>query len=237
MKYLTLPLFFLSVHSVFAAPWVSNLDHSEIHFKVPYMKVSEVSGRFDDFNAEIERDEKGEFTGPVTVRIDVNSIDTGNKMRDGHLKSFDFFNAQQHPEILFEGQKVFKQSANSYKAVGDLTIKGIKRTASVIFTTTESTKDTWGHDSIFVKFSATVNRKDYNINWNKTLDGQEFLVGDEVAYNGTFQMQPKRDKTPNSKHMIPDNPFIRKRDEERQKSESGFSRKFRNLINGRSLND
>src|SRR5690606_18454961 len=93
MRHLTIFLFFLFSVSSFAATWVSNPDHSEILFQVPYMGVSEVTGRFNDFRAEVLMDEDGP-KGPLTVTITSASIDTGNKMRDGHLRSNDFFQAK-----------------------------------------------------------------------------------------------------------------------------------------------
>lgn len=220
----------------FATVLVSNKDHSEIHFKIPYMQVSEVNGRFNDFTVEVNADEKGNVKGPLIVMIRTASIDTGNKMRDSHLERSDFFNASQYPKINFESDKITNTGGN-YKAEGKLTIKGITKPATVNFTVTKAQKDTWGYKSIFVKFSSTVNRKDYNIVWNKTLDGQEFLVGNEVLYSGVVQLQPKQKLTPNSKHMIPDNSYIRQRDLDRQKNESELSQKIRNLINGKKTSE
>lgn len=229
--------FFLSLAQ--AADWVTNRDHSEIHFQVPYMGVSELTGRFNEFTGKVHFSEDDKKILGLEVQISASSIDTGNKMRDGHLKSGDFLKSQEHPTIVFKSRQIVSMSKGRFKASGGMTIKGITKPASIEFSTSEVVKDTWGYKNRFVKFKSSLNRKDYQINWNKTLDGQQFLVGDEVSFWGTFQLQPATTTTPNSKHMIPDTKYIRQRDSERinnEKSkdeESVFSEKLRKLINGK----
>lgn len=193
-------------------------------FQVPYMGVSELTGRFNDFKGEVSYEDKKPIIKSLSVSIESTSIDTGNKMRDGHLRGSDFFQSKEHPQITFKSHHISLEKPHQYKASGELSIKGISRPHSISFTTTTSVKDTWGYENIFVKFKSVINRKDFKINWNKTLDGKEFLVGDEITFWGTFQMQPYRAATPNSKHMIPDTQQIRERD-------SSLSKKFRDLIN------
>lgn len=215
----------------FAGNWVTNRDHSEILFQVSYMGVSELTGRFNEFSGNVHYGDKTQHPEKLEVLISSSSIDTGNKMRDGHLRGSDFFQSNQHPYIKFTSDKIKFIKSGSYRALGILNIKGIAKPAEIEFTTTESLKDTWGYDNKFVKFKSSVNRKDFGINWNKSLDGKELLVGDKITYQGTFQIQPASNKTPNSKHMIPDTEYIRERDE------SFISRKLRGLINGKATDD
>lgn len=228
-------LLLLANSFAFAAPWESNRDHSEVFFQVPYMQVSEVTGRFNEFSSSAEFDEKKLTFQNLEVKIKTDSIDTGNKMRDGHLEDSEFLAANQYPHITFTSKNITKTKPNEYKANGTLTIKGIAKPAVVDFTLTDSLKDTWGYENRFVKFKSTINRKDYKITWNKTLDGKQLLVGDLITFWGTFQLQPSSGKTPNSKHMIPDTEVIRQRDEKRLKNEpieeSFISKKLRSLIN------
>lgn len=228
--FFSLSFFSLMTH---AGPWGLNNDHSEILFQVPYMGVSELSGRFNEFSGAVEFKDDGITVSGVEVKINSSSIDTNNKMRDGHLRGSDFFQSKEHPYIIFKSKKVTPLSKNSYKAEGSLTIKGISRVRTIEFSVTESLKDTWGYENKFVKFKSSLNRKDFKINWNKTLDGKQFLVGDNVSFWGTFQIQPNNALTPKSKHMIPDTEYIRERDLKRRDEEESFiSRKLRSLING-----
>lgn len=192
------------------------------------MGVSELTGRFNEFSGDVDFKDDSKSVSKLQVQISSSSIDTGNKMRDGHLKGSDFFDSQQNPYITFQSEKVSLIKPNLYKAHGTLKIKGISKPAIIEFSTTDSLKDTWGYDNKFVKFKSVISRKDFNITWKKTLDGKQLLVGDTITYWGTFQIQPESKKTPNSKHMIPDTQYIRERDQE-----SYFSRKLRNLINGK----
>ncbi len=202
------------------------------------MGVSDLTGRFNEFHGEMLLSDKNGTPESVVVQILSSSIDTGNKMRDNHLRGNDFFQSEKHPHITFKSSDIKMIKANTFKATGELTIKGIKKMTTIEFTSTESLKDTWGYENRFVKFKSTLNRKDFNIVWNKTLDGQQFLVGETITYWGTFQVQPSNSKTPNSKHMIPDTEYIRERDKERIKAspkeeESALSQKLRKLINGK----
>lgn len=227
----TLIAFLLVSSSTFAATWKSNIDHSEVHFKIPYMKVSEVSGRFRDFKASAELN--ADKLENVSVEIKATSIDTGHKMRDNHLKGHDFFKTKEYPEMKFVSSKVTSLGSGSYQVEGKLTIKDITKAATFKVELTDNLKDTWGYDNRFAKFSGELDRKNYEMNWNKTLDDKDFLVGDTITISGVFQIQPAASLTPNSKHMIPDTETIRENDLNRQKDESGMMRKIRKLINGK----
>ena len=231
-KYTFLFLLLLVPQVLLAATWVVNRDHSEIMFQVTYMNVTELNGRFNEFTGEAILNDKA-LPSELQVNIKSASIDTGNRLRDGHLKDQDFLQADHFPEIIFLSKKISRISNGKYRAEGPLTIKGITKSVVVDFTVSEAVKDTWGFDNRFVKFTAKINRKDFNIVWNKTLDGQQFLVGNSIGISGNFQLQPAGKKTPNSKHMIPDTEHIRTRDQKRIEDESSISKKLRNLINGK----
>lgn len=201
-------------------------------FQVDYMNVSEINGRFNEFTGTAQLDDKSR-PSQVEVKIRATSIDTGNRLRDSHLRDQDFLQADHHPEIIFKSNRISNLSGDKFRAEGPLTIKGITKPAVFDFAVSSPVKDTWGYENRFVKFNSKIQRKNYNIVWNKTLDGQQFLVGDEIRISGAFQLQPQGKKTPNSKHMIPDTDHIRERDKKRIEEESSFSKKLRNLINGK----
>lgn len=232
----TLLFLFLSVVNVaWGAQWVLNKDHSEILFQVPYLGVSELTGRFSEFKGTVEIDDKSKEPKSVQININSNSIDTGHKMRDNHLRANDFLGSKEHPEIIFKSTSIQKVNPTTFRAQGSLKIKNTIKPMTIDFTTTQSVKDTWGYENKFVKYKSKINRNDFNIKWNKTLEGDKYLVGDEVQFWGVFQIQPSNAATPSSKHMIPDTNYIRDREKEMRKKdeESTFSKKFRNLINGK----
>lgn len=230
MKMLFLITIISLAGAVSAGTWLTNKDHSEILFQVSYMQVSELTGRFNDFEGKAKFDQ--DLPENIIVTIKASSIDTANKMRDGHLKNSEFLAINQFPEIIFSGEKLVPQKKNHFKVHGVLTIKGISRKKSFDFSISDLVKDTWGYENRFVKFQGTISRKDFGMEWNKTLDGKQLLVGDEVTVKGIFQMQPQGQATPNSKHMIPDTDHIRQRDLKRKEG-SWISDKLRSLINGK----
>ena len=210
MKILLLILLF-SVSS-FAQNWKINKDHSEILFEIPYLKVSEVTGRFTKFEGQMDFNEKTKNFKSISLVIESQSIDTGNKMRDGHLKSNDFFKTSLYPTMTFKSLSVSQIKPHHYRADGSLTIRGVTKQTQLEFTTTDLIKDTWGFQNVFIKFSAKINRQDFKMVWNKTLPQSEYLVGDVVRVYGNLQLQPMGEKTPTTKHMIPDTQSIRERE-------------------------
>lgn len=220
-----------------SADWVINKDHSEIMFKVTYLNVSELTGRFTEYSGSVDWDEGQKRFRKISISVLTASADTGHKMRDNHLEGNDFFNSREFPKLTFESTEVKSIGKDKFSARGNLTIKGITKPSVVTFTLTDSVKDTWGYENKFAKFETMVNRKEFNLNWNKTLDGSKYLVGDDVTVWGVFQIQPANAMTPASKHMIPDTEYIRDREEQLRKDgpkeESTLSRKLRKLINGK----
>jgi polyisoprenoid-binding protein YceI len=172
--------------AAFAAPITYTVDkpHSEIGFDVRHF-FSKVHGRFNEFQGTIVFDE----TDPAKISVDASavtgSISTDNERRDGHLKSADFFDAANFPALTFKSTKVTANGKDRYKVAGDLTMRGV--TKPVVFDAEflGAGPVSVGGQSMGYKagFTATtvVNRKDFGINWNKTLDDGGVMVSDEVT--------------------------------------------------------
>jgi polyisoprenoid-binding protein YceI len=160
--------------------WVIDPTHSEIGFKVKHMMFTNVSGKFTKFDAAIETEgddfenAKIEFTGAI------DSIDTGNKDRDGHLLSADFFDAAQYPEIKFEAASFAKKDEGEYTLKGDLTLHGVTRPVSLDTEFSGQMKDPWGNTKAGFSLNGKINRKDWGLNWNSALETGGVLVGEEV---------------------------------------------------------
>lgn len=193
-----------------AEVWHVNDDHSDMGFSVDYLKVSSVSGRFTDVKGTVQF-QKGV---PVKVELDIKtkSVFTGNKFRDSHLRKPDFLDVKKYPKIRFVSNSVKRLEKNIFEVEGTLKIKDSKKPLMLVVTLSETVKDTWGHKHRFAAYSGQLFRKDFNLNWNKTLPGSQYMVGERVQLKGTIQIQPYGDKTTSSRHMIPDNKTIRKRE-------------------------
>ncbi len=169
--------------------WVLDPTHSEIEFKVRHMMISNVKGNFGSFEATILGPD---FTSAsVEASIATASIQTNNTDRDQHLKSSDFFDAEQFPAILFKSKKMTALSANEYQLIGDLSIKGISREVSLEVQYAGVNKDPWGNEKAGFALEGKINRKDWGLNWNAALETGGVLVSDEVKISGELQFVKK----------------------------------------------
>lgn len=207
-----LALFFaLPLTALAQGTWAINRDHSEVLFQVEYLAVSEVTGRVGEFQGELVFDD-GDKPRELSVALKVESLSTGNTLRDGHLKAHDFLYAKKYPLMRFTSQRVVALRATKFRAEGALEIRGVTKPHAIEFDLVGPVKDTWGHASRFVKFSTVVSRQAFGIQWNKTVENNRYLVGDAVRVWGQLQLQRATDKTASTKHLIPDTPAIRERE-------------------------
>lgn len=153
--------------------------HSTIGFSVKHLVISNVKGNFTDFSGVIYLDDKDVKNSRVEVTIKAASINTRNEKRDTHLKSPDFLDVEKYPEITFKSKKI-EMTDNGYLIVGDLTIKGTTKEVSFPFTYFGPINDPWGNQRIGVQASLTINRQDFGVSWNKTLDNGGLVVGNDV---------------------------------------------------------
>jgi polyisoprenoid-binding protein YceI len=152
--------------------------HSEVGFKVTHMMVANVKGSFEAFSGAIKLDPNSPENSSVEVTIETPSITTGNEKRDGHLQSADFFDVEKFPTMTFKSKKVSKQG-DQWIAVGDLTIRGVTKEIQLPFTLSGPVNA--GNASVLgVSASTEINRTDFGVSWNKTLDAGGVVVGDKV---------------------------------------------------------
>jgi polyisoprenoid-binding protein YceI len=171
-----------------AAPLTFDIDkvHSQVGFSVRHF-FSKVPGQFKDFNGTIVMDQKAPEASSVEVTILAASISTDNEARDKHLRSPDFFAADSLPTLTFRSTKVAPAGKDRYKVTGDFTMHGV--TKSVVLDVeflgmgeVGVGGQNWGTKAGF-EATTTINRKDFGINWNKTLDQGGLMLGEDVAIN------------------------------------------------------
>lgn len=162
------------------ATWTIDPTHSEVKFKVKHLVISTVTGHFNEFTATIDGS-KDDFTdAAISFKANVNSVDTNNPQRDGHLKSPDFFDAANHPELTFTSKNVTKKSASDYVVTGDLTIRGVTREVSLNATYNGTVKGFGGVDVTGFEITGKLNRQDYGLTWSTLTEAGGVVVGDEV---------------------------------------------------------
>ena len=163
------------------ATWTIDPAHSEIQFKVKHLMITTVTGSFQKFDAEIAAPGDDLSKARVTFRADVASLTTGSEQRDAHLKSPDFFDMANHPQVIFTSTRAESvDNDGSWTLVGDLTINGITKPITLSVEWGGVSKDPWGNTKAGVSIHGKLNRKDWNLNWNAALEAGGMLVSDEV---------------------------------------------------------
>ncbi|KAB2968164.1 MAG: YceI family protein [Thermoanaerobaculia bacterium] len=169
----------LAVPATAATTFSLDPAHSSVSFKVRHF-VSKVPGQFTDFSATIVRDDENLANASVEFTIQAKSIDTGNDKRDEHLRSADFFDVAHHPVISFRSQKVEKVSDSLYRVTGPLTMRGVTKVVTLDVEFAGEIKDPWGGTRAGFSTSTKLDRREFNVLWNKALDTGGFMLSDEV---------------------------------------------------------
>ncbi len=165
-----------------AATYEIDPAHSSFNFKVRHLTVSNVTGTFGKVNGIAEIDDREITALKVEVTLDASSIDTGHANRDEHLRGPDFFDVAKYPTLKFVSRKISRIDANKIQVTGDLTIRDVTKEVTVdVEGPTPEIKDPGGKMRRGATGSTKINRKDYGIMWNKTLDTGGLVVGDEVS--------------------------------------------------------
>lgn len=163
-----------------AAPAVYKVDtdHSGVHFTIRHF-VTNVPGRFKDFEGTIRYDRQDPAASSVSFRIQAASIDTDNADRDNHLRSRDFFDVESYPTLTFTSTAVQAQDADTLQVTGDFTLHGVTRRITIPVEVLGTVATPRGEKAGF-ETTFTVNRKDYGITWNRTLDAGGAILGEDV---------------------------------------------------------
>lgn len=154
-------------------------DHSSVEFRVAHMVVSKTTGRFMDYTGVVDMDAEAVVVKTIEATIKTASVNTNQEKRDGHLRGADFFDVEKYPTMSYK-LKSYQKTGDGYRAVGDLTLRGVTKEITLVGNFNGVTKDPWGNIRAGFNAEGTFNRKDFGMVWNKTLDSGGLVVGDEV---------------------------------------------------------
>ncbi|HYC63073.1 MAG TPA: YceI family protein [Thermoanaerobaculia bacterium] len=185
LTFAALPLFAQTATETF----VVDRNHSTATFKVRHM-MANVVGQFRDFTADVNIDRADPAKSSVDFTIQATSIDTGNANRDNHLRSADFFDVAKFPTITFKSTSVTPKSKNEFDVTGDLTMHGVTKRVTLPVTFLGFGKTAKGEKAGF-EIETTIDRKDYGVVWNRTLDEGGVLLGDNVKVSINLEMDKK----------------------------------------------
>lgn len=160
--------------------WNLDTAHSSVEFAVKHMVISSTKGRFAKYEVDANVDEQNLANSSATVRIDAASVDSRDEKRDAHLRSADFFDAENHPYITFKTKRLESKGGDDYKLIGDLTIRGVTNEIALDGEVTGPVKDPWGGIRYGISAQGKVNRKQWGLTWNGLLEAGGLLVGDDV---------------------------------------------------------
>lgn len=168
--------------------WTLDPTHSEIQFKIKHLMITNVTGNFNKFDVTAETIDDNFSNGKVSFSADVDSIDTNNEQRDGHLKSPDFFDAANFPKVSFEASNANNVEKDGFELVGDLTIRDVTRPVKLQVEFGGVTKDPYGNTKAGFTVQGKINRKDFGLTWNAPLETGGVMVSEDVKILGEIQL-------------------------------------------------
>lgn len=174
-----------------AGTWVLDPSHSEVTFSVRHMMISKVRGTFGMKSATLVAPENP-LDAKVTASVDVTSVDTKDEGRDTHLRSGDFFDAENHPTMEFVSTRTRVEDGDFF-VDGDLTIRGTTKPVSFAFDFGGFGVDPWGNYKAGASATTTINREDFGLTWNAALETGGVLVGKDITINLDLQGSLQQD--------------------------------------------
>jgi polyisoprenoid-binding protein YceI len=171
-----------------AITWKTDPAHSEIQFKVKHLMITTVTGYFRKYDLVVET-ETEDFTTAKRIEFtaDIDSIDTNNEQRDTHLKSADFFNAEEHEQLKFIGNK-YEAHGDTAKLHGELTIRGVTKPVTVTVEYGGMVVDPYGQTKAGFTVDGKVNRKDYGLMWDAVTEAGQVVVSNEIRLHAEIQL-------------------------------------------------
>jgi polyisoprenoid-binding protein YceI len=169
--------------------WKLDPSHSEILFKVKHLMITTVTGHFREADATVEAEDPDFSDAQIFFEAKTASINTNDEKRDAHLRSEDFFDASRYPGLKFQSTNIEKgDDPGKYRITGNLTIKDITKPVTLSSEFYGMQKDPWGNDKAGFGVEGKINRKDWGLNWNATLETGGVLVSDEVKISCEIQL-------------------------------------------------
>lgn len=168
--------------------WLLDPTHSELGFKIKHLMITNVSGNFKKFEVSAESPSDDFSNASITAKIDVDSINTNNTQRDEHLRTADFFQVEKFPTIVFKSTGVEKTDDETYVITGNLTIKDTTKPVKVIAEYSGTVVDPWGNVKAGFSLNGKINRTEFGINYNATLETGKILLGEDLKLTGEIQL-------------------------------------------------
>jgi polyisoprenoid-binding protein YceI len=171
-----------------ATKWAIDPMHSEVQFKVKHLVISTVTGFFKSFEGSLETENEDFNDAKIEFSIDIASLDTNQTMRDDHLKSAEFFDAEKYPHITFKSTSFKKTGDDEYKLVGDLTIKDVTKPVTLDVEFGGSAADFYGNTKAGFEITGKINRKEFGLTWDGVTEAGAIVVGEDIKLTINAQL-------------------------------------------------
>ncbi|SFJ28171.1 YceI family protein [Myroides guanonis] len=168
--------------------WKLDTTHSNIGFSIKHMMFTNVKGSFEKYDGSLKMNESDFENAQIEFSAEIASISTNNTDRDAHLRSADFFDAEQFPTLKFKSTSIVKKGDHDYDLTGDLTIHGVTKPVLLKAEFSGLMKDPFGNTKIGLNINGKVNRKDWGLNWNAGLEAGGLLVSEDVKFDIETQL-------------------------------------------------
>jgi polyisoprenoid-binding protein YceI len=192
LKILTIMLVIISTSLFSQTTWSVDKAHTKVGFSVTYLVITDVEGYFKEYDAQITTSDDDFTKANIDFTVNVNSIFTDNDKRDTHLRSDDFFNAEKYPQMVFKGKSIKKIDDKNFKLTGDFTIRDVTKQVVLNVKYNGTVKDPWGNTKAGFKITGEIDRFDYNLKWNKSIETGSLVVGKEVELVINLQLVKKQ---------------------------------------------
>ena len=168
--------------------WAIDPTHSEVQFKVKHLVISTVTGSFSQFDGAVETTGDDFTDAKISFSAAIDSISTGNVQRDGHLKSAEFFDIDNFPELTFTSTSTVKTGDDAYSVTGDLTMHGVTQPVTLTVEYGGQTQDFYGQTKAGFEINGTLKRKEFGLTWNGVTEGGGIVVSDDVKLVMNIQL-------------------------------------------------
>jgi polyisoprenoid-binding protein YceI len=168
--------------------WAIDTIHSELGFRIKHLMITNVSGSFGEYEAEVQTEDEDFSTAQVQAKIKAGSVSTNNNQRDEHLRNGDFFDVDAYPEILFQSERIEASQDDQFVLHGNLTMRGITKPVKLHVEYNGVAKDPWGGRRAGFLVTGKIKRSDFGLSFNTVLETGGVALSDEVKINGEIQL-------------------------------------------------
>ncbi|KAA9325570.1 YceI family protein [Hymenobacter busanensis] len=174
--------------------WVIDPMHTEVQFKVKHLVISTVTGSFKKFDGTVETEGDNFETAKARFTADISSIDTNQEQRDTHLKSADFFDADNHPQLVFESTSLRKVGDDQYKLLGNLTLRETTKPVELDVEFGGTATDFYGNEKVGFEVTGKISRKEFGLTWNGITEAGAIVVSDDVKLYANVQFNKVKEE-------------------------------------------